>query len=298
MVGTRKPTKFILLSQFDFLETVPYVEELRQTDDSDCFICSEPYSMLHREWNLKGTHDFPVRLPCGHVVGLQCLTYWMLSSEISNRCGICCAIIPLRPHNEGDIYSSAAVNSLRLIISLNVEMSRSIREDIRLALINLLAIDPQLRFSELKRKRAMMLFEDFLDHIDRRTPPKIELRRSSQRLQATPELSSPLAWAFGFFGLNLVYRRTVLAGIVRDVCFCVGAVTLVSWVVALCDYCSLWAKIGYALHGIYSFVGRGLMVIDQYAVLFALGISGVVLMYLAATVDMDEAGEFLWNELR
>lgn len=106
---------------------------------------------------------------------------------------------------------------------------------------------------------------------------------------------SPLTRAFGW---KLVPRRTVLAGIVRDVCFCVGAVILVSWVVALCDYCSLWAKIGYALHGIYNFVGRGLMVIDQYAVLFALGISGVVLMYLAATVDMDEAGEFLWNELR
>lgn len=295
MVGTRTPTHFTLLSQFDFLETIPYVEELRQTDDSNCFICSEPYSMLHREWNIKGTHDFPVRLPCGHVVGLQCLAYWMLSSGISNRCGICRAIIPLRPHNEGDIYGSAAVNSLRLIISLNVDMSRSIREEVRLALIHLLAIDPQLRFSELKRKRAMMLFEDFLDHIDRRTLPKIGIQRNSQRMQATPELSSPLAWAFG---LNLVYRRTVFAGILRDVCFCIGAVTLVSWAVASCDHWSLWAKLVYALHGIYNLVGRGLMVIDQFAVLFALGISGVVMMYLAATVDMDEAGEFLWNELR
>jgi hypothetical protein len=119
MVGTRKPKNFTLLSQFDFLETVPYVEELRQTDDSDCFICREPYSMLHREWNIKRTHDFPVRLPCGHVVGLQCLAYWMFSSGNSNRCGICRAIIQLKPHNEGESYSGAAVNSLRPILSLN-----------------------------------------------------------------------------------------------------------------------------------------------------------------------------------
>lgn len=83
------------LAAFDFLNTLPIVksEELNP-DYRKCFICHEPYydeapASNDKDNNEdKSSRDLPVKLPCGHILGLQCLTRWVLSSNYDNHCSL------------------------------------------------------------------------------------------------------------------------------------------------------------------------------------------------------------------
>ncbi len=77
-----------LKNKFIFLSAVPYVEmaDLPASND-ECYICLEPFNSS--PWQLGGTWNRPVRLPCGHIVGIQCLTRWVLSDNFDNGCSLC-----------------------------------------------------------------------------------------------------------------------------------------------------------------------------------------------------------------
>ena len=73
---------------YDFLLKVPYinVKELAK-DDRECYmLCKEPYNGALKGWAPAEPIHYPVRLPCGHHIGLQCLTKWLLSGRFHNHC--------------------------------------------------------------------------------------------------------------------------------------------------------------------------------------------------------------------
>lgn len=54
-------------------------------DDKNCYICLNPYrSPSHVSDEL--FHEYPIRLPCGHIFGLNCILRWTLQS---NTCPYC-----------------------------------------------------------------------------------------------------------------------------------------------------------------------------------------------------------------
>ena len=73
---------------FEYLSQTPYVPlcDINPTDRI-CGICFDPYST-----SPIGYGDFdnrPLRLPCGHMFGLQCLAHWMFSPNFDHHCSLC-----------------------------------------------------------------------------------------------------------------------------------------------------------------------------------------------------------------
>lgn len=79
------------LAKFRFLCDIPIIEITPALEEDQCLICKEPYQ--NNEWELGRTVHRPVALPCGHVLGFQCLAMWMLSTNFNNHCSLCRAQI-------------------------------------------------------------------------------------------------------------------------------------------------------------------------------------------------------------
>lgn len=106
-------TDLDFLSEFHFLQTIPYVEALEQSDDTDCFICKEPYDMRNRKWSFGASHNYPVRLPCRHVLGIQCLAHWMFSPDFGNQCCLCHA--PILHGQDREFFFDDAARIMRCV---------------------------------------------------------------------------------------------------------------------------------------------------------------------------------------
>lgn len=85
-----------LLAYYDFLQLdqTPYltVADLPE-DERECFICKEPYDATVKSWEVGRTINSPVRLPCKHHLGIQCLARRMLSPNFDGHCSFCRTII-------------------------------------------------------------------------------------------------------------------------------------------------------------------------------------------------------------
>lgn len=73
-----------------FLESLPVLSLADLAKDSrECLICLDPYQTSPHK-------SVPVRLPCGHVIGKDCLLQWLKSSpenHNNNACPICRSIL-------------------------------------------------------------------------------------------------------------------------------------------------------------------------------------------------------------
>ena len=78
-----------------FLKSLPLVslKDLSE-DNKDCLICLESYS------DPRKNSEVPVRLPCNHVMGKDCLQRWLRSSDSNsnnNTCPMCRTVLFQRP---------------------------------------------------------------------------------------------------------------------------------------------------------------------------------------------------------
>lgn len=74
------------IAKFQFLCDVPS-PEVHPLRDDQCSICQEPYQ--NNGWKFGSTLHRPVKLPCGHVLGYQCLARWILSAGFVDSCPLC-----------------------------------------------------------------------------------------------------------------------------------------------------------------------------------------------------------------
>ena len=71
----------------EFLRNLPQVGEADLPKGSECGICQEKYGNVDSH---PGAMDTPVRLPCQHVVGSDCIRRWVSPSEHGkNTCPFC-----------------------------------------------------------------------------------------------------------------------------------------------------------------------------------------------------------------
>ena len=75
------------MAKYHFLCTLESLEMTPALEEDDCIICKEPYQ--NNAWELGGTFHRPVKLPCGHKLGFQCLARWMVSLNFINHCPLC-----------------------------------------------------------------------------------------------------------------------------------------------------------------------------------------------------------------
>ena len=69
---------------FQFLSNVPFVEEGDiPTPNDECYVCKEPFETTPFQL------ERPVRLDCGHIIGLKCLARWVLSKHFDSECSLC-----------------------------------------------------------------------------------------------------------------------------------------------------------------------------------------------------------------
>lgn len=74
------------IAKFQLLCDVPNPAVAPLSDDQ-CSICQESYQ--NNGWKFGGTVHRPVQLPCGHVLGYQCLARWILSPGFVDSCPLC-----------------------------------------------------------------------------------------------------------------------------------------------------------------------------------------------------------------
>lgn len=70
-----------------FLRSLPQVGEAELPEGSECGICQEKYGKADSP---SGTVDTPVRLPCHHIIGSDCISKWVSPDEHGkNTCPFC-----------------------------------------------------------------------------------------------------------------------------------------------------------------------------------------------------------------
>ena len=71
----------------EFLSNLPQVGEADLPKGSECGICQEKYSNVDSH---PGAMDTPVRLPCQHIIGSDCIRKWVSPDEHGkNTCPFC-----------------------------------------------------------------------------------------------------------------------------------------------------------------------------------------------------------------
>ena len=71
----------------EFLHSLPQVGEADLPEGSECGICQEKYGKADPQ---TGTVDTPVRLPCQHILGSDCISRWVSPDEHGkNTCPFC-----------------------------------------------------------------------------------------------------------------------------------------------------------------------------------------------------------------
>lgn len=122
------PTRTSTLAKLDknivtlqFLWNIPSLDITPELEKQECCICKEAYQ--DNKWELGGTVHCPVTLPCGHVLGFQCLARWMLSASFDNHCSFCRAQIvdhsAIRNHLNTALKSSFARLEILAVVAPN-----------------------------------------------------------------------------------------------------------------------------------------------------------------------------------
>ena len=71
----------------EFLRNLPQVGEADLPEGGECGICQEKYGKVDPQ---TGTVDTPVRLPCQHILGSDCISKWVSPDEHGkNTCPFC-----------------------------------------------------------------------------------------------------------------------------------------------------------------------------------------------------------------
>ena len=160
-----------LKTKFIFLRDVPYVEMANLTPFNDeCYVCLEPFNSS--PWQLEGTLNRPVRLPCGHIIGIQCLARWALSANFDNRCSLCrvkvidTSRVPITDRNSG-----CALMILETLAVFEGSIS-SARKERLLDIYRKGKWGPRRKGRRvlLDADRLMMLYEEFVGYLGKNRP--------------------------------------------------------------------------------------------------------------------------------
>ena len=74
-----------------FLRNLPQVGEAELSDGKQCGICQEKFGKVDLH---AGVMDVPVRLPCQHIVGSNCIRKWLSPDEHGkNTCPFCRSVL-------------------------------------------------------------------------------------------------------------------------------------------------------------------------------------------------------------
>ena len=152
------------IGNMKFLCGVPAIDITPALEAEVCCICHEPYK--NNGWvHGVGVHH-PVKLPCRHIFGLQCLTLWMLSPSFDNRCCFCRAKI-VEPSTIRLEVSRTLDSSFGLFEILAVTSSNGISRTQKAQLLEV--FEKSTRYERARwtmtkdRNRVMTVFEQFLD---------------------------------------------------------------------------------------------------------------------------------------
>ena len=154
-----------LIVKFQFLYDIPTLDITPSLEQDECFICKDSYQS--NKWELGGTVNHPVALPCGHTLGLQCLARWVLLAGFDNSCCSCRTPIINPPATRGQL-SRALAPSFGLEI-LAVVGSNGISDIQKMRLLR--AFEKSLGSEEtlwkLRKKsdRVMVVWEEMLNKL-------------------------------------------------------------------------------------------------------------------------------------
>ena len=157
----------LLSFYFEFLTIVPYVnDDDPASQEDDCLICKEPFNL----WRIStDTMNRPVRLPCGHVFGVQCFAQWMFSPGFQGRCPLCHIVVvdPSQPKAR-HLFLTEAITTLETLRLLRDGIAaRKKKRFIRIfeTLVEWRLANKSL-YPELQhRDRLMMLWGELLNSI-------------------------------------------------------------------------------------------------------------------------------------
>ena len=193
-----------IIANYHFLCTLEPLEMTPALEEDDCFICKEPYQ--ENAWELGGTFHRPVKLPCGHKLGFQCLARWMVSPNFINHCPLCRGqiVAPLTtPRNRLSrpmASSFASLETLAVVASNGVSLTQKTR---------LLEVVKNALWSEKRDwtsadsgDRIMAAWEEFLNQMCEE--PAVVETRAARRPPQDDELgfSVELVLVFSFAAMT------------------------------------------------------------------------------------------------
>lgn len=150
--------------KFQFLCEIPTIDITPSLEKDECFICRESYQT--NKWELGGTVHCPVALPCGHILGLQCLARWVLSPTFDNSCSFCRLQI-MNPRAITGQLSRALESSFARLEILAVVASNGISQTQKTQLLKTSkkSLCSEKAFWKLSNNsdRVMIVWEEFLN---------------------------------------------------------------------------------------------------------------------------------------
>lgn len=177
--------------KFQYLCTIPTLEITPSLAEEECGICKEGYQ--NNEWQRGEIVHRPVALPCGHILGFQCLARWMLSPTFDNQCYLCRAQIIDPPATRANLNRELASSFARLEI-LAVVAGNGISRDQKSQLLdvfeNSLWGEKALWVLTKNSDRVMVVWEEFLESVCTKSAITSEEERVIQlveQLVAMPE---------------------------------------------------------------------------------------------------------------
>ena len=81
----------------EFLRNLPQVGEADLPEGGECGICQEKYGKADPQ---TGTVETPVRLPCQHILGSDCISKWVSPNEYGNKTCPFCRYVFFFPHQD------------------------------------------------------------------------------------------------------------------------------------------------------------------------------------------------------
>lgn len=175
------------IAQFDFLLSAQVIE----TGDHPhvCAICLEPFDNSLWHLNSDAPVNRPVKLECGHVIGMQCLAHLFFMSDFSNRCPLCRAkVIPdFYERSQSSQSWKAAVWLLRILTKFGGEEAAAFPKKKALFVLQSGLLREELTGAELK-SRIMVLYEELLNRFCDASQPPDRLAISEARVRELQNL--------------------------------------------------------------------------------------------------------------
>lgn len=172
------------LVNFQYLCTIPTLEITPPLAEEECGICKEGYQ--NNEWQLGGTVHRPVALPCGHILGFQCLARWMLSPTFDNQCHLCRAQIIDRPETRKRLNRELASSFARLEI-LAVVAGNGISREQKSQLLDVFGKsiwgEKALWVLTKNSDRVMVVWEELLESMSTNSAIRTEEERVVQLIE-------------------------------------------------------------------------------------------------------------------